>query len=565
MALMDRNAYNLLIRAEADRAGWNVRLPGNTNVSASPSRAWIRRQMGIPGRKHGKMIEHYSRMLRNSYDSEANLNPHIASRMDWLDTNIPVYNKNGDMTRIKRLGDFHPEQRYRVYSQMINKLPDDQRAAMLEQHATHGFQGYINPNMPEGKKRGLRAWARTNLAHDAEKIAGKNLLREGLSEAGNSLRYAGSGIMTSLLGFLGGPIGMTMMTSLLPVAITALSPVIGRFLGSREAPAGTAPHSVTTNEAKIAAIKSKLAAAQARIAAGTGTANDFKMINRYEAQLKDLTGETSGFKAQPIKQAQAALSQLTALRQLKSMGHEVNAGKAGTRTMFGGKNWASTWSKLPKDVRYQLTTMGLTKNGGTFTVKQANMINQYLSNTIGAYKNDINSPAFSAAMNAVDPTFASKIGVKNLAASQFTHLEGSLGALKGDYWKNLKPGAAKKRYYNLTMASAQAKQYYLQDTALSNQKGISQEVKDRYVALAAKQLERSKELAAAATKVAQENHLKRGDLNVMSTSLSTALEATFRKLGISRKDFQAAFSAGITDSASGLASIVNDANKNSLR
>jgi hypothetical protein len=574
MALMDRNAYNLLIRAEADRAGWNVRLPGNTNVSASPSRAWIRRQMGIPGRKHGKMIEHYSRMLRNSYDSEANLNPHIASRMDWLDTNIPVYNKNGGMTRIKRLGDFHPEQRYRVYSQMINKLPDDQRAAMLEQHATHGFQGYINPNMPNGKKRrgvfgGIKNVAvgsatRLGAISDAEALAGKALLRQGGSEVAQGLMRSGGGIMTSLLGFLGGPIGMTMMASLLPVAVTSLAPVISRFLaGSNpKPPAPSAPHSVTSNEAKAKEIRTKLAAAQARIAAGTGTAHDFKMINRWEAQLKDLTGETSTFKAQPIKQSQAALTGITNLRSF--LGNAVKT----IRATPGARNYiydAAMLARLPKDVRFKLATMGLDAKHLQQTGAKGAAINAYLQSTIGQYKNDINSPAFSAAMNAVDPTFASKIGVKNLAASQYTHLQGALGGMQGEYWKNLKPGRAKQKYYNLTMASAQAKQYYLQDTALANTKGLSQEVKDKYIALAAKQLERSRELAAAATKVAQENHLKRGDLNVMSTSLSTALEATFRKLGISRKDFQAAFSAGITDSANGLASIVNDANKNLLR
>lgn len=570
MALMDRNAYNLLIRAEADREGWNVRLPGNTNVSTSPSRAWIRRQMGIPGRKHGKMVEHYSRMLRNSYDSEASLNPHIASRLDWLDTNIPVYNKNGEMTRIKRLGDFHPEQRYRVYSQMINRLPDDQRAAMLEQHATHGFQGYINPNMPDGKKRigifgGMRnlangAYNRFNAASDAEALAGKALLKQGASEVGRGLLSAGGGIMTSLLGFLGGPIGMTMMTSLLPVAVTALSPVISRFLGSPKPATPSAPHSVVSNEAKIKEIRGKIAAATARIAAGTGTSHDFKMINRWESQLTSLTGETTDFKAQPLKQSQAAL---TGIRNLRSFLGSAKKNRYGNGQ--GGFNYfydPTMLAKLPKDVRFQLATMGLDAKHLSQGNAKGAAINAYLQSTIGRYKKDINSPAFSLAMSAINPSFAGNVGVRNLASSQFTHLENALGSLKGDYWKNLKPGQAKQKYYNLSMAAAQARKYADQDTALSQQSGITEEVKNKYIALAAKQLARSKELSAAATKVAQENNIKKSDARVLANSLSAALEATFTKMGISKKDFTQAFVDGISNSAAGLASIVDNSHKN---
>ena len=575
--VMGRRTYNLVTAAQRNPNAWRTQVVGapKGTLSPSPTKKWLRATTGI---KDAALINQMHHDLSLLYDNGA-LIPEVAARMDWLNTTVPVTTGTGRTIK-RRLGNLGPRSRHAYYTNYFNSLSrDDQdilRSREQSDWSSMGPNFRYYPKMPNGERipspagflSGLLKLIKSGTSTGLDIVLGQNNLgrriknadiaKEGLTNIGTSLLEKGSSLASGLLGFLGGPIGMTLMTSLLPLAITKMMPVIKNFLTPPKPPKA-APHTLEGNRKEIKNLTNKITGIQSRIQAGTATSQDFEDLVNYNNRINALQGENTGFIGDPTLVATKALSGIRALRGAKDPFKNLFNNGA---DMNAHKKWKKTWDTLPADVKKGLGVMGVHRWGISSNANYGDVL-KYLNTTESGYNTLIESPAFRSALNAVDPLRATKIGFRNLGTSQLNQYRSSLDIInKGRYWTGLNPGQAKQRYFEFETGAFKAQADYKAMMAASNAKGLTEDQKRHYIELAGMALQRSQKLAEAATKVAQENHIRERDARAIAQHVGNAFEATLKRLGVTKNDFTDAFSAGIR--GGGLAAIINAQNNNKL-
>jgi hypothetical protein len=372
-----------------------------------------------------------------------------------------------------------------------------------------------------------------------------------LSKISGFFEGKGGKLFSGALGMLGGPVGMIASAALpmaLPMIISGISKLTN-WLSGHPVSIAAAPI-LTTNQAlaKQAVIEARLQADYAKIAAGKDVVSTSKQIAALQGELGLVTAQ-----AAPNYLKKAVTSQILGVTSVLGQskyapyyhgGFGISLPDSAMKTLkgIGGGVYAKYVSLLKSD--------GSGQASNNYLLNVLATDEKTVKGTPGLYKALIKgggAGALAAAQINSDTNQLQLQKYKNLANANQTGATaaGSYVAMIGDIAtltakKNADLANAAK--YGLNTATGKS---YTEDANNIN-----------------KTIDDLKKSAEALTK---KFNLSKESVDAIANGVASANEIVFAKIGLSKKDFTQAVSTGISNAASGVATIVNKVNTGSVR
>ncbi len=475
--------------------------------------------------------------------------------------------------------------------------------------------GYINNSFSSSAMKDIRgaAGAEKAVAEGSRAAAGAEgaLARGGgilskIGGMGGGLVGEMGGMLGSTLGLLTGPVGMGVM-AMLPIALPLISSGL-RALGASSVitPTTSTAYTGALNQtqltAKVKADKAKLTSLYAKLQSTgvSGPANEAKrsaligQISALQTQISSETGTMGGLRTTPgmktyvkklthqksffDKYGKSLLSHTRVDNNGDFWGGAQMDYSSAFEHQVNGAVFALTPEKLkqkygnalPADIlaqykkQYFKSFKGGFQSGGTLTGQQnVEKFGKWFTKYLGNYRTATNANVVAAggAVNAIDPQFAAQ----QLFNNQNSGLSYWLNRSKDKkFGTKMSKADAENAYISLQQQSGQAAYQAKVDRAYAANTSIPAAQRAEYARQADRMTAQSQQLAQAATALAKKKGLTADDIKGIGTAMSQAIYQMYQAHGIgaSAKDIAGAFQAALTNSAAGLAAIVNQHNSN---